>query len=469
MSREDGLRVLVVGAGPAGSRAAETLVGHGLRPIVVDEAPRNGGQIYRQQPHGFTRPARTLYSLEARKATRLHDGFAALGRRIDYRPDTLVWNLWNGVAYTIGPSGSDQLPYDALLLATGAMDRAIPIPGWTLPGIYSMGGAQVALKYQACAIGRRVVFCGTGPLLYLVAYQYRHAGAEVVAVLDTSRLAAGIGLVGGLAAGGATILKGVYYANWLRLHGVPIMNGVTPLGFDGETRVAAVRIRTRDGALRTFACDAVGYGFGVKPETQLADLAGADFRYDTVARLWLPVVDQDGRASKPGLYLAGDGASIMGADAAELRGELAALALLGDSGVAVNGPRVATLRRRLRRLNRFRVALDRLFPVPANIVPALDDAVIICRCEAIRAGEIRDAAKRLGAGEINRCKALTRAGMGRCQARLCAPNIAELMASELKVPVEAVGRLRGQAPVKPVPIGAIGRGVIHTTALGQDG
>ena len=191
MSRDEGLRVLVVGAGPAGSRAAETLVKHGVRPIVIDEAPRNGGQIYRQQPEGFTRPARTLYGLEAKKATHLHDGFAALAGRVDYRPETLVWNLWSGIAYTMGPGGPEEVPYDALLLATGAMDRAMPLPGWTLPGVYSMGGAQVALKYQACAIGRRVAFCGTGPLLYLVAYQYKHAGAEVVAVLDTSRLAAG--------------------------------------------------------------------------------------------------------------------------------------------------------------------------------------------------------------------------------------------------------------------------------------
>ncbi|MGD9536481.1 MAG: FAD-dependent oxidoreductase [Alphaproteobacteria bacterium] len=456
MSQGEGLRVLVVGAGPAGSRAAQTLARHGVRPVVVDEAPRNGGQIYRQQPDGFTRPARALYGFEARKATRLHDDFAALAGLIDHRPETLVWSLWQGVAYTAGPDGPAELAYDALLLATGAMDRAMPLPGWTLPGVYGMGGAQVALKYQACAIGRRVVFCGTGPLLYLVAYQYKHAGAEVVAVLDTARLSAGLGLAGGLAAGGGTILKGVYYANWLRRHGVPILNGVTPLGFDGTRQVEAVRIRDGKGALQSFACDAAGYGFGIRPETQLADLAGASFRYDGAARLWLPEVDEDGRASKPGLYLAGDGVSIMGADAAELRGELAALALLKDHGIAVSGSRIASLRRRLKRLNRFRGALDALFPVPAHIVPALDDAVIVCRCEAIRAGEIRHAARNLDAGEINRCKALTRAGMGRCQARLCAPNIAELLASELKVPIEAVGRLRGQAPVKPVPIGAIG-------------
>lgn len=453
MTQGGTLRVLVVGAGPAGSRAAKILLEHGVRPIVVDEAPKSGGQIYRQPPDGFTRPANVLYGFEANKAVRLHESFDAFEHRIDYRPETLVWNLWHGVAHTVGPKGMTEIPYDALLLATGAMDRTIPIPGWTLPGVYSMGGAQVALKYQGCAIGRRVVFCGTGPLLYLVAYQYAKAGAEVVAVFDSSRLSAGLGLVGGLVAGRAMILKGLYYASWLRLHGVPLLGRVTPLGFDGTQHVEAVRVRAGDGRLRTFICDAVGYGFGLKPETQLADLAGATFRYDPAARLWLPVIDADGRASEPGLYLAGDGASIMGADAAELRGELAALALLKDHGVAISSPRLAMLRRRLRRLNRFRVALDRLFPIPAHIVPTIDDDVIVCRCEAIRAGEIRHAASALGAGEINRSKALTRAGMGRCQARLCAPNMAELIAHELNVPIEAVGRLRGQAPIKPVPIG----------------
>ncbi len=448
------LRVLVVGAGPAGTSAAETLLNHGVRPILVDEAPKSGGQIYRRQPNGFTRPAKALYGFEAKKAVRLHQRFDALKDRIDYRPETLVWNLWRGTAHVAGPNGMAEIPYDALLLATGAMDRTIPLPGWTLPGVYSMGGAQVALKYQGCAIGARVVFCGTGPLLYLVAYQYAKAGAQVVAVLDSSRLTTGFGLVGDLATGGMTILKGVYYAAWLRARGITVLNGVTPLGFDGTASVNAVRVQTSGDGIKLFSCDAVGYGFGLKPETQLGDLAGAPFRFDLAARLWLPMVDEDGR-SRQGLYLAGDGVSIMGADAAALRGELAALALLADHGVAVSKARLSRRRRQLRRLNRFRGALDRLFPFPARLIPAIDDDIIVCRCEAISAKSIREAASKYGAAEVNRCKALTRAGMGRCQARLCAPNIAELIADELNLPVEAVGRLRGQAPIKPLSIGLI--------------
>ncbi|MCY4405426.1 MAG: FAD/NAD(P)-binding oxidoreductase, partial [Rhodospirillaceae bacterium] len=172
-------KVLVVGAGPAGTRAAETLVAHGVAPIVVDEGARSGGQIYRRPPEGFKRPAAALYGFEARKAEAVHGALDGLRERIDYRPGTLIWNIEGGVALALGPEGVERIAFDALILATGAMDRVIPFPGWTLPGVFTMGGSQVALKAQGCAIGDPVVFMGTGPLLYLVAYQYVHAGARV--------------------------------------------------------------------------------------------------------------------------------------------------------------------------------------------------------------------------------------------------------------------------------------------------
>ena len=200
--------VLIVGAGPAGTRAAETLVSHGVVPIVVDEGARSGGQIYRRPPEGFRRPASALYGFEAGKAQAVHAALDSMREGIDYRPHTLIWNIQGGVAQTLGPDGIERIAFDAIILATGAMDRVIPFPGWTLPGVFTMGGSQVALKAQGCAIGDPVVFMGTGPLLYLVAYQYVHGGARVAAVLDTSRMSQAIPVLPGLLWGWADLRQG---------------------------------------------------------------------------------------------------------------------------------------------------------------------------------------------------------------------------------------------------------------------
>ena len=166
---------VIVGAGPAGVRAAEALVAQGLRPVVLDEAPRAGGQIYRQPPQGFQRPKHELYGFEHRKADAVHRAMAALLPQVDYRPGSLVWNVDGKTLDVLQDGVSTAVPYTHLILATGATDRVLPFPGWLTPGVYTLGGSQVALKYQGCAIGTRVVFMGTGPLLYLVAYQYAKA------------------------------------------------------------------------------------------------------------------------------------------------------------------------------------------------------------------------------------------------------------------------------------------------------
>ena len=230
------------------------------------------------------------------------------------------------------------MPYRQLIVATGAADRVLPFPGWTLPGVYTLGAAQVALKYQGCAIGERVVFAGTGPLLYLVACQYAKAGAKVVAVLDTARFADKLAAVPALMRNRAVLGKGIYYLAWLRLHGIPVHDGVRLDRASGDHQVAAMHWRRGD-ASQEVACDAVAFGYGLRSETQLADLLGCRFRYDEAQRAALPERDAAGRSSVADVYLAGDGAGIMGADAAEWAGELAALALLADAGEAIDGPR----------------------------------------------------------------------------------------------------------------------------------
>lgn len=442
---------LVVGAGPAGIRAAQALVAAGLRPLVVDEAPACGGQIYRQRLVPDERSEKTLYGSETGKAQALHRDFAALMERIDYWPQALLWNLREGVADIAAAGASRRVAYDGLILATGATDRILPIPGWTLPGVFTLGGAQIALKAQGCAIGRRVVFIGTGPLLYLVAWQYMKAGVEVAAVLDAAPFSARFAMLRGLKLFPAVVLRGLRFVAELRLRGVALHSGVEDVHIAGDGAVSGVTWK-QGGRARRIACDGVGYGLALRSETQAADLAGCAFRFDPRDRAWLPQRDAAGRSSVPGVYLAGDGAGIAGADAAERAGERAALALCEDRRLPFSLERAAALEAELACIGRFRDVLEAAFPFPEHWAAALADDTLLCRCEEISAGDARQAIDHFGIVELNRLKAVSRVGMGRCQGRICAGAAAELLAARTGRSLESVGRLRSQAPLKPVPL-----------------
>lgn len=453
------LRPVIVGAGPAGMHAAITLMDAGVSAIVIDEAAAPGGQIFRTPPSAFRRAPSELYGAQARRSVALKAAFAAAcSKGVDYRPSTLVWSgEGNELLTTSLENGSACICWSHLILATGAMDRIFPVKGWTLPGVYSLGGAQTALKAQGCVIAQRVVFFGTGPLLYLVAYQYAKAGAEVVAVLDTSPVRLPPSAWLGLLSGGRTLLQGMRYVTALHLRRVPLFAGIAPMEIarrlDGDLDVI---FRDRQGTRRTLTCSGVGMGFGLKAETQLADLLKLDFAFDGQHQQWLPVVDAERRSSHNAVYLAGDGTAPQGAMLAELSGELAARTLLHDLEQRGHGPRRRQLMEALARAQRFRRALDeQLFPLPHDFATQAGDDVVVCRCEGVTAGTIRQAVAETGVAEVNRLKAFTRLGMGRCQGRLCGGPASEILAAACHRPVAAVGRLRGQAPVKPLPLSVL--------------
>jgi NADPH-dependent 2,4-dienoyl-CoA reductase/sulfur reductase-like enzyme len=448
-------RIVVVGAGPAGVRAAQALVEAGIVPIVIDEGQRSGGQVYRRQPEGFTRSYAKLYGSEAGKAESVHRDFDALRERIDYRPNTLAWNLTAGILHVVQDGRAANLPFDALLVCSGATDRLMPVPGWNRSGCYSLGAAQIALKAQACAIGSQVVFMGSGPLLYLVASQYVAAGANVVAVLDTAPKRPSLAALRGLFARPQLALRGLGLIRGLRKAGVVLRKEAVPLRIEGdaESGVSAVVVRGPHGE-ESFACDAVGMGWHLRSESQLADLGRCEFAFDQVSRQWLPKADADGRSSVPGIYLAGDGVRILGADGAEAAGRLAALAALADLDVTGARTRYQSeapaLHATLRTMARFREGLARAFPWPHQHAAQLPDDTVVCRCEVVTAGELRSCVNDKDAHEVNRAKAFSRVGMGRCQGRYCGHASAEIIAAASGLPIEAVGRIRTQAPVKPL-------------------
>lgn len=446
------MTVLIVGAGPAGIRAAETLVKAGLRPVVVDEGARAGGQIYRRPPAGFVRPPSKLYGSEARKAVHLHETFGRMveAGQVEYRPKTSVVALRDGVAQLVGPNGLSDLRYDRLILATGAMDRVLPIDGWQSGGVYTFGAMQIALKAQGIALGQQIVLLGTGPLLTLLASQLLKAGADVRAVLDTSPMRSQVkGGMQMLAVRPMVTLRGMAIRAGLRrvYHA-----GVTGLRIDTDVDgPTAVHWRAASGRQHRTKCDAVGMGWHLRAETHLADLAGAQFRWDDDFAQWLPQLDEMGRGGK-GLYLAGDGARLLGADGAEFAGRLAGIACLQDLGLTAPDPSAEL--RQMRRMQRFARGMQRAFPWPAQMAAQTPDDTVLCRCEGVTAGDLRHTTDRSGP-EANRAKSLGRVGMGRCQGRYCQLAGAEIIAAQSGLHPREVGRMRAQSPVRPVPIDAL--------------
>ena len=450
--------VVIVGAGPAGIAAADVLVSNGIAPIILDEGARPGGQAYRTSAPCLGLDLEALLGSEAPKYRRVHDTFARVRPACDYRSGTTVWAVFDRDIYVQDASGAKSIRFDALLLATGATDRVLPVPGWTLPGVFTLGGAQVLLKDQGCLIGRRAVFCGSSPLLYLAALQFKSMGGEIAAVLDTTPFRSKLAALNELVADRRTLWRGLTYMARLKLSRVPLLHGVQLHAFEGKSSVSGATYSLQGGPPQTIACDAVAFGFGLKPETQLAQIAGCRLAYDPVYRQWLPDADEDGRCGN-GIYVAGDGAKIGGADAAEVSGALVAHAIVKDLGLKpAKKADLAGMRRKLARLHRFQRGLARAFAWPADAIPGLPDDVTLCRCENVKVGELRRAlAVDLGPREINRAKALTRCGMGRCQGRFCGLAAAELISATLRVPLQEVGYLRAQAPVKPLVMSAAER------------
>ncbi|MGO4567502.1 NAD(P)/FAD-dependent oxidoreductase [Rhizobium sp. 2YAF20] len=444
--------VVIIGAGPAGLGAAKVLAEAGLRPVVIEEGRHPGGQIFRMPQSQLSRDLKTLYGFDAPRAQRFRNDVAAVEPAIDYRPNTLVWAAERGTLHLLRQQQVTVQTWSRLIIATGATDRIIPMKGWTTPGVFSLGGAQIALKAEAAMIGRRVVFVGTGPLLYLVAYQYAKAGAKVCAVLETGKPFDDFTLLPNLMSGGAVFAKGLYYIAWLRARGIQICTGVMPIEVTATKGEQASGLSyLHRGRNKHLSCDAVAIGYGLKAETQVADLVGLDFYFDHQHRQWLPVADAFGRSSSPDVYMAGDGLAIRGSEIAALSGRVAATALLNDAGYSHKRDADSD-RRAIQRNGRFRGALDRAFAYPHQIAAGLPDETVVCRCEGLTAGAIRHAVSTTGEADINRIKAFCRIGMGRCQSRLCGQTAAELIAASAAIDIERVGRLRGQAPIKPVAL-----------------
>ncbi|MER5777934.1 NAD(P)/FAD-dependent oxidoreductase [Streptomyces sp. NPDC002039] len=423
----------VVGAGPAGLAAAVAAADLGLRVTLLDAGERPGGQYYR-------RPAPAL---GAARPEVLHHDWAAFATReaalrahvsadrITHLPLHHVW--------TVVPDGAELLLHAvagpeeeavavrarAVLLATGAFERQLPFPGWTLPGVIGAGGAQAMLKGGLVLPGRRIVVAGSGPLLLAVAGSLAAAGATVPAVVEAAAYTGYAGRLPALLRNPGKLGEAATYGGALMRHGIRLLTRHAVTEAHGADRVEAVTVARLDrqwrpvpGTARRVPCDALAVGHGLVPQLELATALGCATRLGADGAVALEV-DARQRTSVPGVWSAGETGGVGGARLALVEGEIAAHAIAGR-------PVPGALGRRRARLRAFAEAMGAAHRPGAGWTGWLREDTEVCRCEEVPVGPIREAVRDLGARDARTVKLLTRAGMGWCQGRMCGPAVAAL-------------------------------------------
>jgi len=441
--------VAVIGAGPAGMAAASLAARAGLVTALFDEQLTPGGQIYR---------AVTETPVQ-RRAVLGNDYWHGAGLARDllasgalYVPGATVWSLSREREIGISRAGGSQLlQAQRVIIATGALERPFPVPGWTLPGVMTAGAAQILLKSGGLAPEGRTILAGCGPLLWLLAAQYLRAGVTIDRILDTtsdaSRAAATPHRWSFIAS--PYLAKGLALLAAVRSR-IKVTSGVTALRAEGEGRIERVVFRRGSGAEESLPVDTLLLHQGVVPNVNLAMSVGIEHRWDDEQLCWTPVVDADGTTPVDGIAIAGDGAGIAGAQAAEFRGRLAAIAAVRALRPGAALPDDAPLRAQLARYERGRRFVDLLYrPAPQFRIPSGD--TIVCRCEEVTAQQICDTVA-LGCPGPNQMKSFLRCGMGPCQGRLCGLTVTELMAQQRKVTPQEIGYYRLRPPVKPITV-----------------
>ncbi|WHS62471.1 NAD(P)/FAD-dependent oxidoreductase [Pseudomonas sp. G2-4] len=452
----ESVEVVVIGAGAAGMAAATRLAGLGLQVVLLDEQGSPGGQIYR----GISLAPLSRRDLLGPDYAQGNEWVQALAASsVRYEKGASVWQvtrerqvsyLREGRLYTLDAK--------AVLLATGAMERPFPIAGWTLPGVMSVGAAQILLKSSGLAPSEPVVLAGCGPLLYLLGWQYLRAGVTIKALVDTTRpedyWRARRHLFAALRAW-PYLRKGLELMRSLRTAGIAHHSGAEDLAIEGEQAAQALTFSVSGKAQRV-ATRCVLLHQGVVPNIQFSQALRARHEWDPQQLCFTPVSDPWGELDVPGVYVAGDGAGIGGAQAAALQGQLAALGIaarLKSIGLSERDDEARQLRLKLTSNLRIRPFLDALYqPKEQNRIPA--DEVMVCRCEEVTAGELRGFVA-LGCAGPNQAKAFGRCGMGPCQGRMCGLTVTEVIANARGVSAAEVGYYRIRPPIKPITLGEL--------------
>ncbi|MBI5580079.1 MAG: FAD-dependent oxidoreductase [Deltaproteobacteria bacterium] len=454
----------VVGMGPAGMAAAIELARAGVKIALIDQAPLPGGQVYRQPPGEFSMPP-GLAPSRHNIGHALRRELAQAGSSLTFLNGAVVWGAFSPGTLSVHQTGRNyEVSYEKLVICEGAQERIIPCPGWTLPGVISLGGLQKMITTQGIAPRGRVLLAGSGPLLIGTAAAVVGAGASLVGVYEavsfTSLMSLGLGMM----AWPRLLPESFSYMSELIFKGVKVHFNWGLKTLSGDDRVREATLVRLDGSgapipgsERIVPVDVVGIGSGLQPHVRLARLIGCRTEYDPDRRYFAPVTDTWGQSSQTGVYIAGDGGGVGGADWSEVQGRISGLHAswsLNRMGCDQLGSFSSRWLRSKRRLQAYVNALHRVFTPKDGHYSSITPETVICRCEAVRAGDLM-ARMKMGEQDLTALKP-SRLAMGPCQGRGC-EGIATEMLRLHDVPRENLKALHLRPPIIPMPLSAFSK------------
>jgi NADPH-dependent 2,4-dienoyl-CoA reductase/sulfur reductase-like enzyme len=411
--------IAIIGAGPAGLAAAKVASEIGAEVIVLDSAPRPGGQYWRHRD-----------GVQGYKSHRASGYFDAVinSRNVTYIHGAQVWSATrNKSSITLNylQSGVEKtITVEKLILTTGAYDRSIPFTGWELPGSMTPGAAQALLKGYGVVAGKKILVSGTGPFLLPVAVGLAEAGAEVLGIVEAHSPLRWLRSPLALILNPQKALELLYYLGKIRKYSLRVYFGRAVIGFNGNTATLS-KLKSNleaKGKTSQIECDVIASGWGFNPDVTLGGILGCNQEVDLDGSV-IFTVDSEQRSSVENIWIAGEATGIGGADLALAEGEIAALS-------ALNGSIPFSLIFKRFRLQLFATALQRSYPVGNGWQSWIKPETKICRCEEVSHGEICQSVTELSAQDSRTSKLFTRAGMGLCQGRVCSRNVSEIIAGE---------------------------------------
>lgn len=380
--------VLVIGAGPAGIAAACTVAENGQDVILVDNNPQVGGQIWRAKKV-ITPNSKKWFNRLANTNVKIING-------------AQVFAHANHCLFAETQDATLSLKYKKLILATGATERFIPFPGWTLPGVVGVGGIQALVKNGFSVKDKRIVIAGSGPLLLTVAAYLKINGANVLAIAEQASVKSLIQFGSQLLYQPSKLWQSAQLG--FNLRGIKFSANTIPVRANGDTHITSVTLR-KDGKEETLDCDLLATGFYLVPNTRLARLLGCEQNNDSI------ITDEFQHTSVPNIYCAGEVTGIGGVDVALVEGEIAGFTVVGKREQAEN------LFNMRRKHQSFANALNRTFNPSAQLKALPQPDTIICRCEDVTHEQLEIYSTWRSA------KLETRCGMGACQGRICGPSV----------------------------------------------